>query len=92
MAEPVRSQAAESRSIEEIARRVARGLHGKRGEEIVVLEVRDLLQIASYFVLATGSSARALQTLADGADRLLHESTLDRLGIEGTRGGRWICL
>lgn len=92
MAEPARDLASELGSIEEIAVSVARYLHGKRAEDVVVLRVRELLPIASYFVLASAGSSRSAQTLSDGLQKLLKGTPLERRGIHGRREGRWVCL
>ena len=78
--------------LEAIAVEVAQFLHEKRAEDIKVLRVRELLPIASFFVIASAGSSRAAQTLADGAERLLKPLDLPRLGIHGRKEGRWICL
>ena len=79
-------------SLEEITESAARFLDEKRAEEIKILNVRDTLFICSYFIIATASSARHLQTLADGLQRHLKPTNLPRIGAEGNREGRWVCL
>lgn len=77
---------------QQIAMEVATFLDSKRAADIAVLFVQDLLQISSYFVVATGSSQRVLQTLGEGAYQILKKSDLPRLSVEGLREGRWICI
>lgn len=71
---------------------VARFLDSKRAEEIAVLDVEELIQISSYFVIASGSSSRVLQTLAEGVAQILKKSGLPRLSIGGIKEGRWVCI
>ena len=75
-----------------VATEIASFLDSKRATEIVVLDVRDLMQITSYFVIATGSSSRALSTLAAGAGKILKDNGFPRLGVDGDRDARWYCL
>ncbi len=71
---------------------LARFLDAKRASAVRVLEVEKILQICSYFVLATGTSSRHLQTLADGAQKILKSAQVPRIGIAGYVEGHWICL
>ncbi|MEM7166834.1 MAG: ribosome silencing factor [Planctomycetota bacterium] len=75
-----------------IAEQIARFLDSKRAEEIVILDVQQLIQISGYFVIATGTSQRGLNTLGDGVAEILKKSGLPRLSTAGAREGRWICL
>ena len=78
--------------LEQIVQDLVRELDGKRAEDIKLLRVQEILQICSYFVLATGTSARHLQTLADTVQRHMKPLSVPRLGVEGYKDGRWICL
>ena len=53
---------------------------------------RFLRADARFFVLATGSSKRALRALADESDRLLKLTSLAKIGVESDTEGRWVCL
>ena len=76
-----------------IAEQVAQFLDSKRAEQVAILDVQELIQISSYFVIATGTSQRGLNTLGDGAAEILKKSGLPRLSTTaGLREGRWICL
>lgn len=92
MSEPLPRPNLEPQSAEEIAIEVARFLDSKRAEDVVILNVRDVLYITSYFVLATGSSARAIRNLADGVVPLLRKTAFERVGVEHDQEGRWICV
>ena len=77
----------------EVAVDIARLLDAGRAEEVVVLEVRELLQITSYFVLATGTSRRQLHAMSEEIDHTLEDDMGDqRASIEGYRESRWILL
>lgn len=78
--------------LEEIARDAACFLHQRKGEDIVVMRVRELLPIASFFILASGGSSRAIQTLSGALQKHLKPGPLPRLGVHGRGEDRWICL
>ncbi len=64
----------------------------KKAEDIAILEVRPILIITSYFVIATGRSRKQLQAVADGIKGRLKAQGVRRLGTEGYEEGRWILL
>jgi ribosome-associated protein len=73
-----------------IAARVAQE---NRGQDVVVLDMRELTPIFDYFVLATGSSRRQLHAISEEIDDALEKGLGDRrLGIEGYEQSRWILL
>ncbi|MFN0059249.1 MAG: ribosome silencing factor [Planctomycetota bacterium] len=76
----------------EIAIGVAQLLDSKRAREVKVLDVRALLPITSYFVIAEGGSTRAVRGLADSAARFLRTSPYQRRGVESDSEGRWVCV
>ena len=64
-----------------------------RGQDIVVLDIRELTPMFDYFVLATGTSRRQLHAMSEEIDHALEEGVGDkRMGIEGYRESRWILL
>ena len=76
----------------EVAIAVAQLLDERRAEDISVIDVRAVLPITSYFVIASGSSARALKMLGDAAEKLLRGSVFKKLGVETDDEGRWVCI
>lgn len=64
-----------------------------RGQNIVILDVRQLTQMFDYFVIATGTSRRHLHAISEEIDRKLEVDLGDRrMGIEGYNESRWILL
>ena len=78
--------------LEEIAIGAARFLHEQRAERIIILKVREMIQISSYFILASGRSPRQVRTLGDGVERFLKPKHLPRMGAHGRDDCRWYCL
>lgn len=64
-----------------------------RGQNIVILDVRELTTLFDYFVVATGTSRRQLHAMSEEIDRALNEQLGDRrLGVEGYDQSRWILM
>ena len=77
----------------QLALRAARTAAENRGQEILVLDIRELTTEFDYFVLATGSSGRQIRAMSEEIDHALEDDLGDeRLGIEGFAASRWIVL
>jgi ribosome-associated protein len=77
----------------EFARLAARAASSKQGGAIVILDVRDLITITDYFVIASGASERQVDTIADGVVQELKKKHGARpVRTEGEAGTRWILL
>jgi ribosome-associated protein len=71
----------------------AQAAAAKQGNEIVILDVRELIVITDYFVIASGSSERQVRTIVEEVERDIRE----RLDIkpvrrEGEDGWQWVLL
>ena len=67
-------------------------LSGKQGQDISVIDIQKVSDLADYFLITHGNNTPHVDALVDAA-----EETMDRLGIpcksrEGLRGGRWVLL
>ena len=84
-------QAAE-RSLQ-LALAAARCAVENRGQDVVVLDMRDITPIFDYFVVVTGSSRRQLHAISEEIDHTLEDELDDqRMGIEGYNESHWILL
>lgn len=64
-----------------------------RGQDILLLDLRDLTCIFDYFVIASGTSRRQLHAMSEEIDHKLEDDLGDeRMGIEGYQGSSWILL
>jgi ribosome-associated protein len=65
----------------------------KKAIDLDVLSVVELTSIADYFILASSTSERQAQAIADAVlSRLQEELRLKPLLVEGSTPGRWILL
>ena len=77
----------------QLALAAARTAADNKGQEVVVLDMREQTPIFDYFVIATGSSRRQLHAMSEEIDNVLEKEMGDhRLGIEGYQESHWIIL
>ena len=70
----------------------ARAAAAKQGDRIVVLDVRDLIVITDYFVIASGTSDRQVRTIVDEVERALRGQGVKPVRREGEHQGAWVLL
>jgi len=85
------SEQAKTSSLEK-AFLVARTAQEHRGQDIVILDMRDLMTLFDFFVIASGTSRRQLHAMSEHIDEALSRYGARRLGIEGFGESRWILL
>ena len=77
----------------QLALAAAKSAADNRGQDVVILDMRELTPIFDFFVIATGSSRRQLHAISEEIDRTLEDDMGDhRLSIEGYQESRWILL
>ena len=76
----------------DLAVAAARAAAGKLGERIVILDVRDLIVITDYFVIASGATERQVRTIIEEVEKALLPLGYRALRREGEREGRWILM
>jgi len=76
----------------EVAVFAARAAASKQGDRIVVLDVRDLIVITDYFVIATGGSDRQVRTIVEEVEKALRSQGTKPVRREGEDRGSWILL
>ncbi len=90
--QPITTENDTERSLQ-LALAAARTADENRGQDIVVLDMREITPVFDYFVLVTGKSRRQLHAISEEIDHCLEDELNDqRMGIEGYRESRWILL
>lgn len=79
-------------SPEEMAVAAAEAIDDKRGADVVILDVGELLRIADVFVIATGTSKRQIQSLAEEVEDQLTLYDRKPLRVEGKDHGDWVLV
>jgi len=70
----------------------AKTLEDKKGQDIVILDIRQISILADYFVIATGRSTVHVKALADEVEKILIEKGFVLRGKEGYDEARWVLL
>jgi ribosome-associated protein len=65
----------------------------KKGEDVVVLDMRPLVDFCDCFVLVTANNRKHAQALADEVRRVARDELHIRIGsMEGYDPGRWVLV
>ena len=75
-----------------LARLAARTADEKKGDDIIVLEVGEVLAIAGYFVIASASNGRLVQNLAEEIERAGRAAGRAPVRTEGHREKQWVLI
>jgi ribosome-associated protein len=76
----------------DLAIAAARAAAGKQASQIVILDVRELIGITDYFVIASGTTDRQVRTVAEEVERAIKAQGVKPVRREGEREGRWVLL
>ncbi len=78
----------------ELARDIADILLDKQGEDILILDLRDLTPITDYFVICSADNRRQLNAMVNTIQEDLKQlgSGYFAKGVEGTAESGWILL
>jgi ribosome-associated protein len=76
----------------QLATLAARAASAKQARDVLVLDVRELIVITDYFVIATGTSDRQVRTIAEEIERAVRDRGMKPVRREGEREGRWVLL
>lgn len=71
---------------------VMQAAEDKQGEDVVVLDVRELTLVTDYFVLITGRSVIHVDTLAEAITEQLASRGVPLLHREGRHRAHWVLL
>ena len=75
-----------------LASQAARAAASKQGEAVVVLDMRDLISITDYFVIASGTSERQVKTIAEEVLKDLKARGVRPVRVEGEASARWMLI
>jgi ribosome-associated protein len=71
----------------------ARAADAKKGEDILVLDVADIIGIVESFVIASASNTRMVRSIVDEIEHQIREETGEKpRAVEGLRDASWVLL
>lgn len=75
-----------------MAKLAYQALDEKKGEDIQIIEIKDISIIADYFIIANGTNANQVDALVDSVQDLLGRNGFEPKRIEGIRSASWILM
>ncbi|MCE5250713.1 ribosome silencing factor [bacterium] len=65
----------------------------KKGEDIVVLDLRNITSVSDFFIIATGNSSVHVKAIADEVrEKLKNNYSIKPWHVEGYEAQKWILL
>jgi ribosome-associated protein len=75
------------------ARLAARAADDKKGDDILVLDVAEIIGIVECFVITSASNSRLVRTIVEAVEREIFEQTGEKpRAIEGLRDASWVLV
>ena len=65
---------------------------GKKGLDVVVLDLRKSDAFTDFFVIATGANPRQVHAIADGVEMALKGANVRPSNVEGSKRAEWVLL
>jgi ribosome-associated protein len=72
--------------------RAVKALQEKKGEDVVVLDLRRVSAFTDFFVLASGQNQKQLLAMADSVQEALRGEGLRPIHVEGYPRQEWVLL
>ena len=70
----------------------AQAAAAKKGVDIVILDVSELIGITDYFVIVSGNTERQVRTIVEEVEKRLREEGVKPYRREGEREQRWVLI
>lgn len=67
-------------------------LEDAKANDITVIDVKHLTQVTDYMVIASGTSNRHIQTIAESAFKKAQEAGYEKMGTEGLGQSEWVVV
>ncbi len=76
----------------ELAHKIVDILEEKKGEDILLLDLKGVAEFCDYFVICTGTSDRMLEALSDDLVRSIRKSHQIKGQAEGNGRDGWVLI
>ena len=76
----------------ELVRICARLAEDKKAEQIVVLDLRELMYVTDFFLIASGTNPRQLQAIRAAIHDEMAKRGVRPIGVEGAGQDRWVLM
>lgn len=71
---------------------ILKAIDSKNGQDVTVLDVRELTSIADFFIIASGNSSTQVTAIADEVEFKMEEAGFEKVNREGYSSARWVLL
>ena len=76
----------------EMVKLAVQALQDKKGEDVKIIDIRQISVLADYFVIASGSNGNQVQAMADNVEEMLGKAGYVSAQIEGYDSANWILM
>lgn len=76
----------------EMVRLAVQALQDKKGEDVKIIDIREVSVLADYFIIASGSNPNQVQAMADNVEEMLGKAGYVSGQIEGYDSANWILM
>jgi len=77
----------------ELARRIAEAIADKKGEDILILDIRDISILADYFVIGSTTNRRQTKAIVEGVKQEIKQAFDVRpMHVEGEPASGWVLM
>lgn len=76
----------------ELATACARIADDNRGQEVLLLDLRQATSLVDFFVIITATSRRQSHAIAEEVDKEMKRLGEAKLAVEGSEEGRWVLI
>ena len=77
---------------DELKATALKALDDLKGLDIVEYDVRELTPVTDVMIIASGTSARHVKSLADAVVMACKKAGVPPVGVEGEREGEWVLV
>ena len=76
----------------EMVKLAVQALQDKKGEDVKIIDIREISVLADYFVIASGSNGNQVQAMADNVEEMLGKAGYVSAQIGGYDYANWILM
>ena len=75
-----------------LARQAVGWAQDKKAEDVVIMDLREVLDVTDYFVVVTGTSEIQVRAIGDAVVDAAVAAGSKPLHVEGRQSGRWVLI
>lgn len=77
---------------ENMVKLAIQAIEDKKGEDIRVIDIRQVSVLADYFIIASGSNTNQVQAMTDNVTETLGKAGYECRQVEGYQSANWILM